>query len=246
MMHADTKEKPGDTNAITIAFWMGKWVLNAVENYQRIKSIHRKLEKNLAWGTGSYNNASISSLVKKPLVPALICGSGPSLDDVFPYIKDFPGVVISGATNAKAVAAQGRNPDYICCLDSNADTLSAFKTKGYDWGEAIMVTHPSIHPGMLNEWKGHIRFFRPVQMGYQFFDDIMPKMYPFIDQGFVNAGCTINTQLELATHLGCGPIIIAGVDFGFVDGRARHSQYDWKKNWVKTEAGGGSWVGEWV
>jgi hypothetical protein len=228
-MHEETKDRKISNNEITIAHWLPTWINYAVENRPFIKALAKKLKKDLIHGTGTYQNVCISSIVKRPMVPALIVGSGPSLDDMLPYIKEFPGVVICGATNARTVAASGRNPDYICCLDSNGDTWKAMGAHGYDWGETMLITHPSISPDILKNWKGPVRFFRPMQMGHPFFDDIYPKMYDFIDFGLVNAGCTVNTECEIATLLGCTPMVIAGVDFGFTDGRARCAQFEWEE-----------------
>jgi len=220
-----TKDRKTDTNAVTIRHWMPIWVKNAVENRPYLKALAKKLKKDLVHGTGTYRSICISSIVKRPLVPCLVVGSGPSLDDYLPYVKDFPGVVIAGATNARTLAASGRIPDFICCLDSNKDTWAGMEAKGFDWGDAMLITHPSCDPTILKNWKGQLRMFRPMQMGYDFFDNVYPQMYDFIEFGLVNAGCTVNTELELATLLGCAPVIITGVDLGFVDGRARCAQF---------------------
>lgn len=232
-MQSETKDRKISQNEITIAHWLPTWINYAVENRPYIKAMAKRLKKDLIHGTGTYQNICVSSIIKRPMVPVLVVGSGPSLDDMLPFIKDFPGVIICGATNAKTVASTGRNPDFICCLDSNGDTWKAMGAPGYDWGETMLVTHPSISPEILKNWKGPVRFFRPMQMGYDFFDNVYPKMYDFIDFGLVNAGCTVNTEAELATLLGCAPMVIAGVDFGFVDGRARCAQFNWE---------GGAWV----
>jgi len=153
---------------------------------------------------------------------------------MLPHIPDFPGIVIAGATNAKTIASTGRRPDFICCLDSNADTWAAFNAKDFDWGDTTLVTHPCINPQIIRNWKGPLKIFRPMQLGYDFFDNVMPKMYDFVELGFVNAGCTVNTEMELATLLGATPAIISGVDFGFVDGRPRCSQFEWKNgDWAQ-------------
>ena len=221
-------------NDQTIAHWMPYWTRNMMVNFPVINRQAKRHTKELWKGTSTYNNISVNSIPRLPLVPGLILGSGPSLDDALPFIKDFPGVVICGSSQLKACCSTGRDPDFLVCLDSNKNILQDIRWGNKEWPDTTLVTHPSIDPSVLRYWKWDVKYFRPLQLQDPFFDKYYPLFYPFIEIAFLNAGCTINCELELANFLGIFPVVLAGVDFGFPDRRARHTRFEWEDGeWVK-------------
>jgi hypothetical protein len=227
-MEGEIIRRANHSNQTTIDFWMPTWVKYAVQNWPWYQKRVKNYKKNKAvFGAGTFDNMTVSSLIRHPKEPCIICGSGPSLDDMVPYMADFPGPIICGATNLKTVTAlSGRDPDYVCCLDSNENTIDSITDKCHKWPNTILVTHTCIHPKVLRAWTGKVKFFRPVQINNAFFEETLTHMYPDIEVGFLNAGCTANTELELANFLGCWPIIMSGIDFGFVDGLSRCTQVE--------------------
>lgn len=225
-------------NDQTIAHWMPYWTRAMAVNYSTIYRQSRKHTKELWKGTSTYNNISVNSLPRYPMTPGLILGSGPSLDDALPYLKDFPGKIICGSSQLKACVASGVDPHYLVCLDSNKNILQDIKWAGKEWPNTVLVTHPSIDPSVLRYWKWEVKYFRPLQLQDVFFEKYYPMFYPFIEIAFLNAGCTINAELELANFLGLFPVVLAGVDFGFPDGRARHTRFEFEDGkWVKKPDG---------
>jgi len=208
-----------ERNLNALRGWLPAWVQNTHRNYPQV------LEE------FQYEDMSVDSLPRpKPGTPAVIIGSGPSLDANAPLLKDWPHPVFSTMSNAKNCLAAGRMPDYITLFDAGRCGLDHMS--GVDWDGATMLTHPAVHADVLPAWQWPKRYFIMWHDNFQWFELITPlafsevRVYPDkkpanIRIAVKNAGCTANANIQLAAWLGYDPLFLVGVDFGFPDGRLR-------------------------
>ena len=200
-----------------------------------ISSVNRVIGANLAanyawnaaanWSAISHDAMNgkpvcLSTLPHATGTPAVVVGSGPSLDKAVERIGAFPGAVFCGPSQVRTLDRWGRLPDYVVAIDSNKAT--AEQLQGPVYSHTILLTHQCIDPSVLDLWRWDRRFFRiRITDG----DDLQAAAYPWLRVGFTVQGCTVNAAVQLAAWLGYSPIYLVGVDFGFPDGKLRAT--DW-------------------
>ena len=133
------KQTQDDRNKGILTAWLPFWVRNSFENYAHIMEESKSM------------HMCISTIEKVKGKPAVIVGSGPSLDKTAPFLKDWKGAVFACGSNALIPTRWGHKPEYICVFDGG-DTLYP-KLMGYDWTGSTLLTHPSISPLILQNWK---------------------------------------------------------------------------------------------
>lgn len=214
-----------ERNAGVLANWLAPWVNNTVANYPHILDQFQT------------QDMSIDTLPRPaPGTPAVIVGSGPSLDRSAPLLAEWDGVVFSTLSNARVCARWGHKPKYICNLDAGRHVQ--FLDDGFDWSGSTFLAHPSLHPDVLALWKQDIRYYIMFHLGHAWFDQVMPVLFgdyvawpgkkpPNIRIAIFNAGCTLNNAIQIAHWLGYGPIFLIGADFGYPYKVVRCMGYRW-------------------
>lgn len=213
--------------------WLPFWVRNAFENYEYIMkeaaTQHMSLEQLKGTGQG----------------PAVIVGSGPSLDETAPLLGKWKGAVFTSGSNALVATRWGHQPEYICVFDAG-DTMYP-KMFGYDWEGTTLFCNPSISPLILKNWKWKKYYYLMRHAGVQWFDEILPLAFgdfmrfpfqapPCIRIGISNAGCTANNAIQIAHYMGYDPLFLIGVDYGYPndkDGKPRERCTRWIKEYGK-------------
>lgn len=204
--------------------WLPFWITNTFLNYQTI--VKESAAKNM----------SILALPRVKNTPAVILGSGPSLDDVAPLLKDWKYPIFASGSNITVPTKWGHQPEYVCVFDAG-DSMYP-KMHGYDWNGTMMLCHPSISPKILQSWKWEKAYYLMLHFGHAWFDEVMPIAFsdftrypneapPQIMVGIGNAGCTVNNEIQLAHFLGYDPLFLVGVDFGYPGNKSRATRYDW-------------------
>ena len=151
-------------------------------------------------------------------IPAVITGSGPTLDGCLERLKDFEGSIFCGASQAYILDAAGIVPAYVVAVDQNV--VTADYIKGLEWNRTVLITHPGIDPAVLEAWQGQIRYFLlPTAEEYE--RDRVALAYPWIRSRFSSGGALQTASYQIAVRLGYKPIYTAGVDFCFTGGRYR-------------------------
>ncbi len=151
-----------------------------------------------------------------PSTPAVIVGPGPSLDGRLPELAAIAdrAVVIACSAAARPLMTVGVTPRFIVASDPselNAMHLSALPNPRGSW----LVAEGSLHPSALAAFDRRTFIFNV--------SDHHP--WPWlrslgIDRGQLQTwGSTATSALDLALRMGCSPIVFAGLDFAFVDGR---------------------------
>ena len=151
--------------------------------------------------------------------PAMILGSGPSLDEAAPLLKDWKNPIFSSTSTAFVPVRWERKPDYMCAFDSlwSLYNKHLYLDKKYSWEGTTLFTHPNAEPLMIKAWKWNKYYYRRVFAGHEFFELTFPMMFPWIKVGLTFSGCVVNNAVSLAIFLGFNPIVLVGVDFGWRD-----------------------------
>lgn len=211
--------------------WLPIWVINAFQNYETI------LEESAS------QDMSVSTIPKVKDKPAVIIGSGPSLDKTAPLLGDWEGAVFACGSNALIPTRWGHQPEYICVFDAG-DSLYP-KLFGYNWEGSTLLCHPSISPKILQNWIWDKYYYLQLDWAHQWFTEILPLAYsdymrfpnekpPNLKITVGNSGCTANNAIQLAKYLGYNPLFLIGLDFGYPDKKERCTRWFWEMaKWKK-------------
>ncbi len=168
-------------------------------------------------------------------VPAIVAGAGPSLDK---NIHDIGAVadraiVIACDTAARPLYSVGLSPHVIVALDpsaANACHLGALVDPGRTW----LVGEASLHSSALTHFAGRTFFFKVSNH----------EPWPWLaDVGLDRAklevwGSVLTGAVDLAVRMGCSPIVIAGADLAFTDGRPYCRGTSYESQWASWTASG--------
>ncbi|MDD5391088.1 MAG: DUF115 domain-containing protein [Gallionellaceae bacterium] len=165
--------------------------------------------------------------------PALIIGSGPTLDDAHDLVRGWNGGLFCSSSQAVTMLALGKR-DFQCVvvdvktLSNEFMPLDAFDGKG-----VTMITHPGMEPEVIQCWRWGKLYFRIIVHNMQHYIEALPIAYPMIRTTLYVYGCVAASQIMIAKLMGYNPLFLIGCDFGYPDDRARFSGFHWE---------GGAWV----
>lgn len=211
-------------------FWMKYWVIQGAANWQEFRSLYNQ------------SRAGCLSMYKGKFEgPVIVTGSGVTLNEVAPLIKDCPWPVIASCSHAKTLARWGKIPEYMVAYDSNPAPGTLFdKMKGYNWKKTTLLAHPSIDPKIVNDWKGNLLLHHSI-LNTPFHLQYLPMMYPWIRAAFLSTGSSASTAVQIAHYLGYSPVILVGVDMCYLNETTSADMWDWVKlgkgeyEWKKIE-----------
>ena len=189
---------------------------NSTVNHQRIWSMFR-------------DDVCVSALPHYvPGTPALVLGSGPTLDAIMPKLASWSGVIFASASQLNIMRHWGIQPQFISLVDSRESAVPYLKE--YLDTRCALLTHPGVSPKVLEAWNGRFAFYK---LGFEGEWSLMQDfVYPWIHSKVVASGCVVNTTIQLAAELGCSPILLAGVDLAFIDGRNRATDYSFNGQYL--------------
>ncbi|MDF1566987.1 MAG: DUF115 domain-containing protein [Spirochaetaceae bacterium] len=150
--------------------------------------------------------------------PAMVLAGGPSLERILEQLKDLHRryLIIAVDTALPAVLRAGVKPDVIAAVDPQYWNSRHLDRCGEGAGDAMILAESATHPAVFRRlygrpWLTRTRF----PLGTRLEDAAGIR-------GELKAGGSVATAAwELARHLGCSPMIIAGLDLGF-PGRRTH------------------------
>lgn len=211
---------------------LARWMINAVENYQLIKR---------ALGEGKADTLlAVADTVRGR--PAIITGSGPTLELSMPYMKDVverhDPVIFCGLSNIGIYLQNGIRPHFMCVYDSRDtphDNWFALDSHKKELKGIPLIVNPECDPSMLDFWINElgnpVYFFMRGTLDQSndiythYLMGFLPQIYvvnPFIPRplkfGIFNIGCVANIEMVAASQLGCGPLYLDGVNLGYPDG----------------------------
>lgn len=164
---------------------------------------------------------------------AIVAGSGPSLDKIAPKLKDWSGPIFSPTTSALNLVKNGKEPTYYCAFDSLHSTANHMSS--YNWKNTTLLTHPNAEPKLMKKWKWEKKYYRRIFPEMEYFELILPMMYPMIRIGVKFTGSVVNNCISLCEFLGYNPIILIGVDLGWRNDNIPRATYYEYKNGVFIE-----------
>ena len=250
------------------------WFLNAVVNYEQVKNaLNEEKAFDLAKLLGKYDG-----------VPAMVIGSGPTLIPCLPYIKKWKdktgGKIYCGLSNINILMTAGIKPDFLNIYDirdTHKDPAFGIESAPEGYYDGIpMITSPEYDSEFIRYWmevrKNPIYFHLRLTGGgdnafYLFYlKNLLPMAYYHspelkhnISAGIYNVGCVANHELITAAYMGCDPIYLCGVNFGYPmkndihvspmiykGGKWVKSDYlaDWKKNGVSDKEKENQFIGD--
>ena len=190
-------------------------IINAVENYPRIKAMFEKARPDVA-------------AIQIPQgTPAVIIGSGSSLDDNIEGLRKWQGLIFATPQTYPVLMSRGIVPQFVTAIDTSIDDVVPLRGEGS--GFTTLITHPSIHPEMFDAWKGPIIF---ASVNFDDETDVLFRaMFPYITFNVGAQGCVSNMQLIMAAAMKIQNIVLIGMDMATTDGKSSATR--WKKvgNW---------------
>ncbi len=186
-------------------------IMNAILNYPRIRKMFET------------SRPCFSTIQLPPGMPMMIVGGGPSLDLVLARMKEWQGGMICTPQTWPSLKAAGVVPNFVFAMDPSIEDVYPLEGEGNAW--TTLVTHPSIHPAMLDAWKGPIVFLR-INYDDPEEDTMLNIAYEQMLRVKVGAqGNVANMAMIAASQIWrCSPIVFAGVDLADTDGKT-HADY---------------------
>ena len=190
-----------------------------------------KLERKAIKSLRAHNAQDVSKDRLAEQEPCIIVGSGPSMNDAIPYLKDWKGGLICSTSQATTLVGCGAPPTHIVAYDvmTSQKELDAID----DWNKyrSVLVTHPGVNPSVIDYWKGRKLYFRSMDTNNFFFMNILPLAYgDIIPSQMFLFSCSIAAQMSIANALNYSPIFFVGCDF--INDRYRKMWYEngeWKR-----------------
>lgn len=208
-----------------------------IEGWLRPWLTHLRLNGPLITEDFEKRDANVTAAPLPPWVErrdiALCCGSGPSLELIAPYLKDFKGILIAGPTNGGFCLKHGRAPDFIVFVDASELHWIHMKRVPYP-KETVMIVAPTTHPRVCNMYPNNRYWYKPKVQNenYQWFNTVLDLMMPLSFTNYMyQAGCTANQELVLTMlfyRMKIHPIkkvLLAGVDYAYKENQSRVT--DW-------------------
>lgn len=163
-----------------------------------------------------------------PNLPALVIGSGPSLDEAIPFIKKNKGkfILFACGSSITALHKAGIKPDVIVAIERTKSTADFFKLLNDDnyLKDILFLSVDVIHPACRQYFNRMAVSFKPYEpMHYLLMRNIggvsdyahLSRANPFVG----------NTGLSYAITLGFKEIYLCGIDNGYKSAQHHHSKY---------------------
>lgn len=150
-------------------------------------------------------------------VPAIICGAGPSLDKDIEALKKWKqkALIFAGGSSINSLGKHGFHPHFGGGIDPNKVQLT--RARESSLFNVPMFYRNRWHRSALQHSTGP-RLYLNGCGGYSvatWFEKQLDIEGKAIEEGHN----VINFLVEVASHLGCDPIIFVGLDLAFTDGR---------------------------
>ncbi len=175
--------------------------------------------------------------------PALLLAAGPSLDANLSAIAAHraQAVLIAVDTALRPLMAAGVSPDLVVALDPsdvNASHLVDLPACPRTW----LVAEGSLDPQAFRHFAGRTHVFRVADHHpWPWLRRIGLDRHPLRAWGSV-----LTTAFDLALQMGCDPIVFAGADLAFTDGRPYARGTTFEEEWRRALAWGDTLETSWA
>ncbi|OOB79329.1 MAG: hypothetical protein BEN19_07880 [Epulopiscium sp. Nuni2H_MBin003] len=147
-------------------------------------------------------------------IPALVVSAGPSLDKNLEDIKDFNGLIFCVGRTIQSVQSIGKEVDFTCIVDYSTKIYETFPEKK----NVPIIAFSTVSKEVMNEWDAQI-----------YLVDTSPAFKELVDINLPpadSAGSVSTLALNMATFMGCNPIIMVGQDLAYTDKKSYSSTCD--------------------
>lgn len=197
----------------------------------RIKEWIDNFKANLSTVQRGYGIASLTN--KLPKIPAIIIGSGPTLDwninQLYPYQNR--ACIIACDSASKALEKAGIKPHIILCTDSKSrvrDFFANMETEKYNF-----ILDTFCHPSTVDVIKGRTYWYSTFPVESCPFTSALNQWHGYIGN-LGTGGCVATTGWWLAARfLGCDPVVLVGLPEAFYDPAYMYSRM--VEDTIKTE-----------
>ncbi len=167
--------------------------------------------------------------------PALIIGSGPTLDEAHDLVRGWKGGIFCSSSQAVTMLALGKRDFHCVVVDVKTLSNEFIPLDEFEGKNITMITHPGMEPEVIQCWRWNKLYFRIIVHNMQFYTETMPIAYPMIRTTLYVYGCVAASQIMMAKLLGYNPLYLVGCDFGFPDNRSRFAGFhkvdgEWKQD----------------
>lgn len=160
--------------------------------------------------------------------PAIIIGSGSTLDKVIDRLKDWKGAIICSTTHGSTLVHHGVPPTYMCCLDPRQAPDPELEAPPGGWDRTNYIAHVSTPRQYFIRWfeqtKSTAYVFRIMEPTVPWYTRHLPWAYPWVKVQLLPFIDSVASEVGLAARLGYDPIYCIGVDYG----GPRFQQAIWK------------------
>jgi len=157
--------------------------------------------------------------------PALIIGSGPTLDDAHDLIRGWKGGLFCSSSQAITMLALGKRAFDIVAVDVKTESDEFMPLDVWEDKDCNLILHPGMDPEVIQTWRWKKTFFRIMVHGMQFYLESMPIAYSMIRTTMYVYGCVAATQILVASMMGYGPLFLVGCDFGYPEDKSRFTGF---------------------
>ncbi len=183
---------------------------------------HHFIFHDIKEGTG----ADVQSVNVKQEVPALILGSGPTLDEIMPVLKDWKGAIFASTSQTPTCVYHGHAPEYVVALDPHSDLPEIEGVDDWNKYNSKLICHPCISPRLVQEWPLDRLYYRPMEPSSDFHAMHLGISYGEVIQTYcLLFSCTPAAQVALARMMGYHPLYTVGLDFGFPNNKRRFTSW---------------------
>lgn len=188
-----------------------------VDEYNMMKNSFRNLREG--------NRRLLNTVRKKPELPVLIVGSGPSLEANLDFVKSVrDNVILMASGSSLAVLLRnGIYPDFQAVLERAKGNYERHVelSKEYDLKQIVAILTTTIWPGTADYFKDAVFFLRPALSPIGVFchndAEVLNGEGPQVT----------NTAFAFATRLGFKEIYLLGVDLGARDPSRPRAERAW-------------------
>jgi hypothetical protein len=201
-------------------------------------------ESNAKYAAGALKREILNSYYNHPLIlhdfatgrgrtlppgqgkgPALIIGSGPTLDEAHDLVRGWQGGLFCSSSQCVAMLALGKREFNIVAVDVKTLSNEFQPMDAFEGRDCTLITHSGMDPELIQTWRGKKLYFRIVVHGIPYYTEISPIAYPMITTSMYVYGCVVACQIMMASMMGYNPLYLVGCDFGYPEERSRFTNF---------------------
>ncbi|PDO09802.1 MAG: hypothetical protein BLM47_10665 [Candidatus Reconcilbacillus cellulovorans] len=154
-------------------------------------------------------------------VPALIVGSGPSLDADLPLLKRLDGrcLIIAAGSSIQPLMKANLRPHMVVSVDPGVPNYYVFQNLNLE--NVPLVFAPTIYH-KISEMKSFKVWFR---VNVDYITDFLLPPEPE-EPSFISTASVTGVCIQLAAYFGCHPILLVGQDLSYPDRTVYASHVD--------------------